>query len=267
MSLDGEILQAMLGLTTHLGGEMGHVLRQIVPAACRPAGDRQVASRCHLVSPLLLEVDGMGHRRGRHQPGRGAGEVGERLAIHRQTTIQRSLQRVDQQIHPVGRPRHRAGRGGYDLWLEDPVLAQCPAQVVDDDPYVLRVEPVDLVQDEEELLLVAGHLRDVLVMEHCVAVLLGIGDPCHHVDPGKEGIDPVAMIQFHAVVVREIEQAQPRWTVVLDTVGDPEFVQKPIECLRSLGRDHCQRFGCHRADATGQGHLFAGDRIDEARLA
>ena len=45
MGLDCEVLQTMLGLAAHLGGEMGHVLREIVPAACRPAGDGQVARR------------------------------------------------------------------------------------------------------------------------------------------------------------------------------------------------------------------------------
>ena len=39
----------------------------------------------------------------------------------------------------------------------------------------------------------------------------------------------MAMVHFHAVVVGEIEDTEPRWAVMLDTVGDPQLVQIPAE--------------------------------------
>ena len=72
----------------------------------------------------------------------------------------------------------------------------------------MLTEQVDLIEHEQELILVLEQLRDVLIVNDRIPILLRIKHPDHRVDFGEEPLDDLMVLQHHAVVVREIDDGQ-----------------------------------------------------------
>ncbi len=161
------------------------------------------------------------------EPGRGPPDVGDEPVGGRPPGGHPVGELAAQLGHPrAGAGRHRAHRrGGETLPVQQgPQVGQA---LLHGD----GVEPVDLVEDDEQHPGVPGERDEIAVVHRRVGVLLRIEHPHQDVDETDEPVDLEAVLQLDAVVVGEVEQdqsVQRRFGLVPVPAGHFQPVEQPV---------------------------------------
>ena len=155
-----------------------------------------------------------------------------------------------------------------DADVVEPLRAQARDEVLAQTLGV-RADAVRLVQDHELSRETRPPAPKVGVVEHRVAVLLGIRDPHHRVYAGQKLVHARAMLGRRRIDIREVEDRDVGEGAVC-VVPDLAHVEPPEQRRRLVARALCdpgERRSGGRAACTGRAHDAAGKRVEQARLA
>ena len=133
----------------------------------------------------------------------------------------------------------------------------------------IGADPVGLVEHHELPSQTGCPPSEVVVVEHGVAVLLGIGDPDHRVDAGEELVHACAVLGGRRIDIREIEDrdVRERTARVVPHLAHVEPAEERGGLLSCALRDPRDGRPGRGTACARRAHDLARERVEQARLA
>ena len=133
----------------------------------------------------------------------------------------------------------------------------------------IGADTIGLVQHHELSPQAPGPPPKVFIVEHGVAVLLGIRHPDHRVDVGKQLVHPRAMLGCRRIDVGEVEDGHvgERSVRVIPNLANVEPLQQRSGLVSCALGDPCDRCPRRRTARARRAHDAARERVQQARLA